>query len=122
MTRSSAPSSGATASSAAARTVAVRIAEEADEDGSIVGDDPSSAHRHGGRAPVRGFGRAGEAGDERRDLRGRLRVSAGGELDECPHADLGIGVVGQLLELGSGCLRLDAGKQVEAEANVSNVG
>ena len=100
----------------------VRISQEANEDGPIVGDDPSSAHRHGGGAAVGGFGRAGEAGDERRDLRGRPRVSARCELDECPHAHLGIGMVGQLLEVGSGCLGLDAGKQVEAEANVSNVG
>ena len=100
----------------------VRISQEADEDGPIVGDDASSAHRHGGGAAVGGFGRAGEAGDERRDLRGRPRVSAGRELDECPHADLGIGMVGQLLQVGSGCLGLDAGKQVEAEANVSNIG
>ncbi len=100
----------------------VRIAEEADEGGSAVGDDPSRAHRHGSRAPVRGFGRGGEAGDERPELRDRPHVSTSGELDERPDADLGIGMVGQLLKLEPGCLRRDAGKQVEPQADISDVG
>ena len=48
-----------------------------------------------GRPPVGGSRGAGQVVDERAELGGRARVSARGELGECPHAHLRIRVVAQ---------------------------
>ena len=85
------------------------------------GDDPARAERGRRRAPLGGIGGAGEVGRERCRLRSGPSVPAGGELDERPHAHLGIRVLRRLPERSGGSRRRDAGQQVEAEAHVTRI-
>ena len=82
-----------------------------------------SARAEGGRrrAPVGGIGGAGELARERGGLRRRLRVAAGGELDEGPHAHLGIRVLRRLAERVRGRRREPPGSRSRREANVACV-
>ena len=104
----SSASSGTTASSAAARTVGSASSRSATS--MLWPAVTIRARAEGGRrrAPLGGVGGAGEVG---RQALGRLRggpsVPAGSELDECPHAHLGIRVLRRLPERAGGSRRRD---------------
>ena len=97
----------------------IRVVEEGDEHAVAGGDDPARAERGRRRAPLGSVGGAGEVGRKRLHLRSGLSVPVGGELDECPQAQLGIRVLRRLAERSGGSRRRDPGQQVEAEAHVT---
>ena len=111
---------GITQSSAAARTVGSASSRRPmSMFASAV--TPARAERGRGRAPVGRVGGVGEVVASAGDLRGGLRVSRRGELDECPHAHLGIRVLATPGEAPRRKPATRAGQQIEAEAHVTRI-